>query len=384
MRSLIGYAQTELERLAETLGEPHFRGRQIAHWMYQRAAASFDEMTDLPKALRARLSESYEVRAGRIAGRLDGADGTVKLALLLSEDSVVECVLIPGHRRATICVSTQVGCPVGCAFCATGRGGLERNLDWREIIEQVLAAAAVWREGVPDPPDLRQAPLNVVYMGMGEPFLNYRATLRSIHFLRDEIGLGSRSITVSTVGIPDAIRQFAHDEPQVNLAISLAAPTDELRAELIPKLRGKGRHIAEVMAAARDYLEATNRRLSFEYVLLKGTNVRARHAHKLADLLKALGEGLPSGTTHVNLIPYNEAGGPFERPSEPEVARFLAILEQRGVHATVRASRGDEIAGACGQLRGSLAAAIASGEISPEPGRETGSGAGPGHAPRRR
>ncbi|MFQ6096373.1 MAG: 23S rRNA (adenine(2503)-C(2))-methyltransferase RlmN [Armatimonadota bacterium] len=352
MSALIGMTEAELERLCEALGESPYRGRQVARWMYQRVAASFDEMTDLPKPLRARLGESHTVRAGEVMVRKRAADGTVKLGICFPPESVVECVLIPARRRATVCVSTQVGCPVGCQFCATGQGGFERNLRWQEIVEQILACAAVWRQTVSAPGDLRQAPLNVVYMGMGEPMLNYRNTVRSIRFVREHVGLGSRSITVSTLGFPDRIRQFAQDEPQVNLAISLAAPSDELRARLAPGLRGKARRVEELMSAARDYVRATNRRISFEYVLLRDVNSRLRHAHRLADLLRDFAEGLSPGAVHVNLIPYNETGGPFERPSVQELETFRRALQRRGVHATVRAPRGDDVCGACGQLRG--------------------------------
>ena len=349
MTPLVGKTRAELEALAAQLGARPFRGRQLARWVYRHAASGFDEMTDLPATLRHDLAEQHAVRSAEVAARLVSADGTVRLALRLSDGAIAECVYMPSgdapsaDGSATICVSTQVGCAVGCLFCATGAGGLERNLSPGEIAEQVLFAAA---EGAHrGTPDLRQASLNVVYMGMGEPFLNYENTVASLRLLREAVGIGARAITVSTIGLPDGIRAFARDEPQVNLAVSLHAPTDDLRASLVPSPLVAP--IADLMAAVRDYIAATHRRVSFEYVVLAGVNDGPEQADALADLLTGL-------LCHINLIPYNATDGPYRAPSPAQVSACQHRLQERGLNVTVRASRGQDISAACGQLHARL------------------------------
>ena len=358
MKPLVGLRTPALTDLAQRLGAEPFRGRQIARWVYRRAAGTFDQMTDLPKPLRKQLAAEYTPRSSQVAHRAEAADGAVKLALRLPDKALVECVHMPsllceaptrtsgrgearGGKAATICVSTQVGCPVGCGFCATGAAGLARNLTAGEIVEQVLTAVAETAGG--PVADLREQSLNVVYMGMGEPFLNYQATLESLALLREEVGIGARAVTVSTVGVPDRIRQFARDQPQVNLAVSVHAPTDELRRQLVGRA-AQDWTVSEVLEAVRDYLTATNRRVSFEYVLLRGVNDADKEAQALAEVLHGL-------LCHVNLIPYNSTDAAFKPPAPGRAEAFRRALESAGVATTVRHSRGQDIAAACGQLR---------------------------------
>ena len=366
MECLVGKSTEELEQLATRMDQPPLRGRQLARWIYRRGASSFQQMTDLPKSLRAALVKDCSVRAATVIGVTRSADGATKLALRFPDVGYAECVSIPsgsssmpnassrvpGDARTTVCVSTQVGCPVGCVFCASGQSGFHANLTAGQILEQVLIAldssgGPIGARGG----DIAQASVNVVYMGMGEPFLNYENTLRSIRLLREEMGIGARSITVSTIGIPDRIRQFAGDEPQVNLAISLHAATDELRQELIPRrccpIRG-------LLQAARDYLALTNRRVSFEYVLIRGVNDRHSDAQRLGDLLRGM-------LCHVNVIQYNATDAEFRAPTRAQSAAFCELLRRAGVNATLRRSRGGEAEAACGQLRARLGAEEAPG-----------------------
>lgn len=343
MTPLVGLDTNALVELSQSLGEKPFRGRQIARWIYCHAAHSFDQMTDLPISLRQRLAAEYQPRSSRVAGTAQAADGTLKLAVRLADGALIECVHMPSTASgaATVCVSTQAGCPVGCAFCATGAGGHQRDLTAGEIVEQVLVAVSEARAGPVK--DLREQSLNVVYMGMGEPFLNYQATIESLALLRGEVGVGARAITVSTVGVPEGIRRFARDQPQVNLAVSLHAPTDELRRELIGGT-GRAWSVSAVLEAVRDYLAATNRRVSFEYVLLRDVNDGDAEAGALAELLRGL-------LCHVNLIPYNATDAAFGPPSRARMEAFKAFLDGAGIPTTIRRSRGQDIAAACGQLR---------------------------------
>ncbi len=324
---LVGMTTQELENLAEQLGQPRYRGRQLSLWIYRKGVLTFDAMTDLPKAFREQLSEIALINPLQVMDVKVASDGTTKYLSQLLDGETVECVFIPHGEWDTICVSTQVGCPIGCRFCASGES-YARNLTAGEIVGQVLLAK-------------RRDNPNIVFMGMGEPLLNFDNLAKALRLLNREVGIGVRRMTVSTVGIVQGIRKLAQLGMQINLAVSLHAPNDELRARLIP---AKLPPIGEVLKACWEYFQATKRRVTFEYVLLKGVNDRVEHAVELARLLK----GLPC---HVNLIPYNPTVAEFERPSETVVERFRELLVRQGIPATIRHERGTEIQGACGQLR---------------------------------
>ena len=358
---LKGMTLQELEEFATALGQPRYRGRQIAHWIYQRGATSFAEMMDLPAVLRARLAEEARVTSLAPVTEVtaDGGD-TRKFLLRLADDATIESVFMRYEDgRRSVCISTQVGCGMGCTFCATGLAGLTRNLTPAEIIDQVILVQRLTGERV----------TNVVFMGMGEPLANYEATVRAVRLLnvRWSLGIGMRHLTVSTVGLVPQIRRLAHEQLQLTLAVSLHAPTDELRTQLVP-INQKW-PVADLLDASREYVQLTGRRLSFEYVLMEGVNDSPELAALLGDLLlKRVGDvGTPrpldlargrpgSGQAgqawHVNLIPWNPVYGlQYRRPGKERVEAFSQELRSRGVPATVRLERGVEIDAACGQLQ---------------------------------
>lgn len=321
------------------MGQQPFRASQLYDWAYQKLVTGYDAMANLPAELRASLAESLPMDPLSLVHAVETDDGeTVKMLYTTHDGQLVETVLMFYPDRATVCVSCQVGCAVGCAFCATGLGGLQRNLTAGEMVVQAVNAARMARE--------RGRPLtNLVMMGMGEPFHNYRETMTFIGILNDKHGMnfGARRITVSTSGIVPGIEKLAAEPYQVNLAISLHAPNDELRSRLVPI---NNRFPIEVlMSAARDYIARTGRRISFEYALMKGINDSDEIAEELADLLSGM-------LCHVNIIPLNPVDVlPYERPESADIDRFATALESRGIPTTVRYSRGVEIAAACGQLR---------------------------------
>jgi len=317
----------DLEAFVEQLGEPKYRGRQLAMWIYRKGILTFDAMTDLPKSFRERLQEIAVINPLQVIDVKVASDGTTKYLSQLPDGETVECVFIPHSDWDTICVSTQVGCPIGCKFCASGES-FARNLTAGEIVGQVLIAKR------------RENP-NIVFMGMGEPLLNLDNLVKAVNLLNREVGIGARRMTVSTIGIVQGIRKLAQLGMQVNLAVSLHAPSDELRSKLIP---AKLPPIAEIMKACWEYFQVTKRRITFEYVLLKSVNDKVEHAVELARLLKDL-------PCHVNLIPYNSTVDEFERPNEFAIEKFRQILANKGIPVTVRHERGTEIQGACGQLR---------------------------------
>jgi 23S rRNA (adenine2503-C2)-methyltransferase len=335
-------AQVELEDWAVGRGLPRYRARQIYRALWTRGVQTISEVRELPAGLREELELSHRTRTleGR-AHLVSPRDGSEKVLFGLHDGAAVESVLIPSaDGRHTVCVSSQAGCPAACSFCATGLAGFFRNLTAGEIADQVLYFAG--RLGQKE-----KCVTNVVFMGMGEPLLNVAAVRRAIHRLTDPegFGLGDRHITVSTVGIVPQIRRYADWAGQVNLAVSLHAANDELRTELVPY--NKRFPIASLIEAVRDYVERTHRRVSFEYVLLKGVNDSLPLAVELADLLRPLG-----GYAHVNLIPWNPfREGRFVRSEGPDAAAFVAALRQHGVNATIRYSKGLDISAACGQLR---------------------------------
>ena len=339
MRELLDLSPAELEAFFVSIGEPRYRARQIFEWVWKHLVRDFSTMTNLPVPLRERLSREFTIGAATPGATLvDAEEGTEKVLLRLRDGEAIETVLMREADRRTVCVSTQVGCPIGCAFCATGKMGFRRDLTAGEIAFQVLFFAGKLKgEG--------ERVTHVVIMGMGEPLLNYDATLKAIRNLNHRWGLnlGARRFTVSTVGIVPGILRLAREGLQLNLAISLHAPWDDLRAELVPVA---GRYpIADVLAAADQYVRATKRRITYEYVLIAGVNDSPAAARALARLLAGR-------LAHVNLIPFNPAPGlPFRRPSLPRVEAFKRVLLARGLDVTVRYSRGVRIQAGCGQLR---------------------------------
>jgi 23S rRNA (adenine2503-C2)-methyltransferase len=323
-------------RLAER-GEPAMRVRQVRGWVLERRATSFDEMTDLPKALRRELAEAFDVLGTRVERHLVAADATNKLLLRTHDGHFIECVLIQEDGRHTACVSTQVGCGMGCVFCASGLNGVERNLTAGEIVEQLVRLRNL------TPPDRRLT--HIVVMGMGEPLANLDNLLDALAVAGDKrgLGIGARHVTISTVGLPPKMRRFADLGKQYHLAVSLHAPNNELRSQIVPTNAKTG--LADIMAAADYFFETTGRQVTFEYVVLGGLNDQPLHARQLAGLLKGR-------KAHVNLIPWNDVTGlPYTRPRDADLAGLIDTLRSSGVSVTVRRRKGADIDAACGQLR---------------------------------
>jgi len=329
---LIGMTTRELESLAMSMGEPSFRGCQMAQWLYRKSVRDTAGMTDLPVGFRQRLMQEFGLRNLTETLQQVAGDGTLKLAFRLRDGEVIETVFIPHEDRGTVCVSSQAGCVVGCVFCATGHSGYRRNLTPGEIVEQVLCCQPLARV------------THVVFMGMGEPLLNYEAVLRAVRLLNHETGIGMRNLTLSTVGIVPNIRRLAAEKLQLTLAVSLHAPDDELRQRLIPTQHRYS--VKEIVHCCRDYAAQTSRRVTFEYVLLAGLNDSASRARQLAQLLRGV-------LCNVNLIPYNpiDASDDYQPPDATSIRRFQSLLEEAGITVTQRRERGLDIDAACGQLR---------------------------------
>ena len=317
-------------------GHESFRARQLFAWIYRRGVTDIEAMTDLSRELRTTLGSNFTLTTPSIVNRERSSDGTEKFLLRLADGRQIESVFIPDTPSMTFCISTQVGCAMACAFCLTGKMGLVRNLTAGEIVGQVrVLAHAV---------DLRDRAFNIVLMGMGEPLHNYDATMKALRMLADEHGfaLPPRRVTLSTVGLLPALERLAREPIMPNLAISLHAPTDAQRGELVPINRKWG--IAEIIAACKRFPLKKRSRITFEYVLLAGVNDRPEDARKLARLLQGV-------KAKVNVIPLNAAAGiPFERPSDAAVDRFAKIVAEQDVTVSVRKSRGRDIRAACGQL----------------------------------
>jgi len=329
VRALVGLKTRELEELASEMGLEPYRGRQLAHWMYSKRATSFSDMTDLRKDVREKLLRELEVNPLTVRHVREHRDGTAKYLFRLTDGECIEGVWLPHRNWETVCVSTQVGCPVGCAFCASGRDFV-RNLEAGEIIGQVLLAR-------------REESTHVVFMGIGEPLLNQEAVLRSLEVLNSEVGIGARNVTVSTVGIVDGIVRLADLGKEVNLGISLHAPDDQLRQGLIETDLPA---VKDIMTAAGYFFRKTGRRISFEYVLLSDVNDHLNHAAALAGLLTSR-----DFQFHVNLMQYNETHSPFRRSPATRVREFAERLREEGITVTVRKEMGGGIRAACGQLR---------------------------------
>jgi 23S rRNA (adenine2503-C2)-methyltransferase len=333
----------ELEKAVDELGEPRYRARQIAEWLYQKRAQTFEEMTDLPREFRARLGEKFAFTKIDVVRVLGSRDTTRKFLFRLSDESLIETVLIPaspalyGSRsdRRTVCVSTQVGCAYGCKFCASGLEGFSRNLEPNEIVDQIIAIERETGEKID----------NIVFMGMGEPLANLDNVMRAIQIINAPwgLGIGARHITVSTSGLAPQIRKLADERPQIRLAISLHGATDEVRNQIMPVNR---RYNLETLLAACDYYaKHKKQRLTFEYILIENVNDSPDQARRLGRIARRLG-------AKVNLIPYNTVQGlKWSRPSPEQQEQFLSILRQAGIDATLRREKGHDIDAACGQLR---------------------------------
>jgi 23S rRNA (adenine2503-C2)-methyltransferase len=325
--------------LLRELGEPGFRARQIAEWKYRKLAAGYEDMRNVPVALREELQRRLPFSTLQPVDELRSEDGrTTKLLFRLDDGQLVESVLMRHLDRGTVCVSSQAGCKMRCSFCATGHGGWRRDLKPDEILDQVLHFGRMLKR------EDRHV-TNVVFMGMGEPLDNYDNVLGAVHLLNaaDCVGLGARNVTVSTCGLVPEIRRLAEEPVQVNLAVSLAATTDERRSELIPVNRRWP--IQELLAACDEYARKTHRRVSFEYVLIAGVNDSSEEAQRLAALLKGR-------LAHANLIPLNPVeGDAYRRPDEPAIRRFEGVLRAAHVPVSVRFSKGVDIVAGCGQLR---------------------------------
>ena len=323
----------DVDAIVAELGLPNYTSEQLLSWIYQKGVSNTSEMTNISKEAREALKHKLLFRTASIAKTQHASDGTIKTLLAWDGGKQqTEAVLIPAKGRETACVSSQVGCPVRCTFCASGIGGLEGNLTTGQIVEQIIALGT-------------SQVTNVVFMGMGEPLANYNNVTRAIRILNAPwgLGIGARKITVSTVGLPAAIKRLTSFDVPVTLALSLHAPNDEIRKQLIPW--AEFATIEEILEACQQYFSATGREITLEYLLLHGVNDRVVHAKELASLCKTL-------RCNVNLIRYNEVPElPFERPHDQEVRRFQDTLTKLGVNAHIRASRGRDIAAACGQLK---------------------------------
>ncbi len=355
---LLGLTLPQLQTWLAERGEPAFRAKQIYSWLYEHLATDFAQMSNLPKALRELLARECCIGPLVVRSELHSKDDrTRKILLELADGKLIESVLMlypplgESSERATVCVSSQAGCAYGCTFCATGQMGFDRHLQPGEIVAQVLHFARELRaepwaaRGLPGSKPIDHI-TNIVLMGMGEPLHNYDNVLQALRILNSPDGfhLGARHMTVSTVGLVPAIRRLSQEQLQVNLAISLHAPTDELRASTMPVNRKYP--LKELLAACQDYIAATRRQVTFEYVLLAGVNDTPEYAHKLGQLLAQLKQ-----FAHVNCIPVNATAADYRPPTGEAIRAFREILSEHGVSNTVRAERGDDIAAACGQLR---------------------------------
>ncbi|HIK37887.1 MAG: 23S rRNA (adenine(2503)-C(2))-methyltransferase RlmN [Geminocystis sp.] len=329
---LLGKSLAELTAWVEKQGLPTYRGKQLYQWLYQKAATSWREISVLPLQWRESQSDAILGRSF-LYHRSIADDGTRKYLLQLQDGLIIETVGIPTEKRLTVCVSTQVGCAMGCDFCATGKGGFTRNLYTHEIVDQILTVQR----------DFGRRVSHVVFMGMGEPLLNLPQLIPAIEVINKDIGIGQRNLTVSTVGLPQKILQLAKHHLQITLAVSLHAANQQLREKLIPT--AKHYPLPQLLADCREYVKTTGRRVTFEYILLAGVNDLPSHAKQLASLVRGF-------QSHVNLIPYNPISqAHYQRPSLERINRFLQILKQEKIAATVRYSRGLSADAACGQLR---------------------------------
>jgi len=346
MTDLYRLLPEEMEQLVVDMGYPRYRADQILLPLYYKFPKDINDIPQLPKKLREKLTEAgYTIGSAKETHRVVSDDGdTTKLLLNLTDGTPVETVLIQypsskinGHPRSTICVSTQIGCAMGCVFCATGQMGFEKNIRAEEIVAQVIHFADILQQR-------GEHVTNLVFMGMGEPMANYDEMIRAVRILTHDRGFGiwQRNITISTIGLISGIDKLAEENLQVGLAISLHAPNNELRKKLVPTAGPNS--VEDIIEAGRRYFKKTGRRVTFEYALMKGINDSPEIATELAILLKGNG-------SHVNLIPINPTAGDFKRPTQDNISEFERILSNAGVNCTVRIEKGTEISAACGQLR---------------------------------
>jgi 23S rRNA (adenine2503-C2)-methyltransferase len=345
MRPLLELSNDELLAWLEGHEQPRMRARQLHRWIIAGRAESFAQMTDLPRDLRAALSAEFTPLGTSIARHLEASDGTHKLLLRMPDGQLIECVLIQEAGRHTACISTQVGCGMGCVFCASGLDGVARNLTAAEILEQLIRLRNLLAA--------EQRLTHIVVMGMGEPLANLDNLLEALEVAgaKDGLGIGARHITISTVGLPVKIRRLADLGKQYHLAVSLHAPNDQMRTRIVPTNDKTG--LDAILAAADYFFEKTGRQVTFEYVVLGGVNDAPEQARELAQLL--------SGRhAHVNLIPFNDVPGlPYRRPAENSLSAFIDVLRRAGISVKVRKRKGSEIDAACGQLRRATEAAAA-------------------------
>lgn len=346
MTDLYRLLPEEMEQLVIDMDYPRYRADQILLALYYKFPKNISDIKQLPKTLIAELTEAgYTIGSAKETHRMVSDDGdTTKLLLNLTNDNSVETVLmqyepskIGGHPRSTICVSTQIGCAMGCVFCATGQMGFETNLKAEHIVSQVIHFEEILQQR-------GEHVTNLVFMGMGEPMANYDEMIRAVKLLTHSrgFGMGQRHITISTIGIKSGIEKLAEENLQIGLAISLHAPSNKLRKKLVPTATPNS--VEEIIESGHNYFKKTGRRVTFEYALMAGINDSSEIAHDLANLLRGNG-------SHVNLIPINPTAGDFERPSNNRVHEFERILSSAGVNCTVRIEKGTEISAACGQLR---------------------------------
>nr|WP_228040625.1 23S rRNA (adenine(2503)-C(2))-methyltransferase RlmN [Nodosilinea sp. LEGE 07088] len=331
---LLGQSLEALTEWVQAQGQPTYRGKQLYQWLYHQGARSLSDITVFPKAWR-QAWEHVDVGRSALHHRVVASDDTVKYLLRLADGQIIETVGIPSAKRLTVCVSSQVGCPMACDFCATGKGGFVRNLGIHEIVDQVLTVQE----------DFGQRVSHIVFMGMGEPLLNSANAVAAIRCLNQDVGIGQRAMTLSTVGVPGRIRALAAEQLQVTLAVSLHASNQTQRLQLIPSAGAYP--LSVLLDECREYVQLTGRRVTFEYILLAGLNDQPANAAELAQHLRGF-------QSHVNLIPYNPIDeADYQRPSEASIRAFVAELEARRIAVTVRYSRGLEENAACGQLRAS-------------------------------
>jgi 23S rRNA (adenine2503-C2)-methyltransferase len=337
MRAILQLASNELLNWLSAHGQPALRARQIRRWILAGRAESFEAMSDLPLDLRQALTAEFTLLGARIDRHQTARDGTHKLLLRLQDGQLIECVLLQEDGRHTACISTQVGCGMGCVFCASGLSGLTRNLTSSEIVEQLVRVRNLLPAG--------QRLTHIVVMGMGEPLANLEALLSALEMAtaKDGLGIGARHITISTVGLPLKMRQLADSGKQYHLAVSLHAPNDALRNQIVPTNDRSG--LDEILAAAEYFFEKTGRQVTYEYVLLRGVNDSIENAAELARRL--LGR-----CAYVNLIPFNDVSGlPYHRPTDEALAAFVNRLRRDRISVRIRKRKGSEIDAACGQLR---------------------------------
>jgi 23S rRNA (adenine2503-C2)-methyltransferase len=337
MRGLLELKREELIHWLQAQQQPAMRAKQLQRWILVKRADSFAKMTDLPRDLRSRLAGAFQPLGSTIAHHAKAADGTHKLLLRLSDQQTIECVLIQEGVRRTACISTQVGCGMGCVFCASGLNGVARNLTSAEMVEELVYLRNLLPAG--------DRLTHIVVMGMGEPLANLDNLLAALELAgaSDGLGIGARHVTISTVGLPAKIRRLADLGKQYHLAVSLHAPNDELRTRIVPTNEKTG--LESILSAADYFFEKTSRQVTFEYVLLGGINDSTACARELADKLRGR-------QAHLNLIPYNDVAGlPYRRPETEAITSFAAVLRRAGVSVKVRKRKGSQVDAACGQLR---------------------------------